>query len=141
MIVNENPEPLILLTFSVIVQYLIKYTCAQYSPWLSYTHDQALCSMSGLTGVLYSGIQVLGTVLLYALLGCQSTNFLGGSMRYLQIVFFFAAVVVFISALFFTGMDSGDTLWRIGIAVLLIDIVCIMLWPRSLRKNVEATEQ
>jgi hypothetical protein len=37
------------------------------------------------------------------LLGCKSTDFLGGSMRYLQIVFFFAAVVVFITSLFFVG--------------------------------------
>jgi hypothetical protein len=58
--------------------------------------------------------------------------FIGGSMRYLQIVIFIIALMAFISALFFIGSDTGDVLWRMGVAILLLDIVCIMLWPRPL---------
>ena len=62
-------------------------------------------------------------------------------MRRLQIVVFFVAVLAFIAALFFVGSDTGETLWMLGIALLLTDNVCIMLWPRSLSKNDGATEQ
>ena len=59
----------------------------------------------------------------------QKINVIGGSMRYLQIVLFIGAALSFIIALFFAGTVKGDILWRAGIAILLFDVVCIMLWP------------
>jgi hypothetical protein len=50
-------------------------------------------------------------------------------MRNLQIILFVIAVLSFIMALIYAGSVTGDILWRAGIAVLLIDIVFIMLWP------------
>ena len=50
-------------------------------------------------------------------------------MRYLQLVLFFGAALSFIIAIFFAGRVTGDILWRAGIAALLLDVVCIMLWP------------
>ena len=50
-------------------------------------------------------------------------------MRYFQIILFFIAALSFIIAVFFTGTEIGDILWRLGIAILLFDVVCIMLWP------------
>lgn len=52
-------------------------------------------------------------------------------MRYLQVIIFIVAILAFITALFFIGSDTGDVLWRMGVAFLLFDIVCIMLWPRA----------
>ncbi|MGA1980036.1 MAG: hypothetical protein ABSG99_05680 [Sedimentisphaerales bacterium] len=50
-------------------------------------------------------------------------------MRYFQIVVFILATASFVAAAFFIGDDMGDTLWRVGVAGVLIDIVCIQLWP------------
>ena len=50
-------------------------------------------------------------------------------MRYFQIILFLGAALSFIISLFFIGSVMGDVLWRIGIATLLFDVVCIMLWP------------
>jgi hypothetical protein len=50
-------------------------------------------------------------------------------MRYIQVILFFAAVLAFIVSLFFIGSVIGDALWRAGMAILLLDIVGIMLWP------------
>lgn len=50
-------------------------------------------------------------------------------MRYFQIVLFSVAALSFIIALYFIDSDTGLDLWRIGIAALLLDVVCIMLWP------------
>ncbi len=55
-------------------------------------------------------------------------------MRYLQIIIFIVAIISFITALFFIGSNAGDVLWRLGVAFLLLDIVCIMLWPRTFGK-------
>ncbi len=54
-------------------------------------------------------------------------------MRQFQVGVLVCAWVVLIAALFFIGKDShwGTTLWRIGIATLLLDIVLIMLCPTS----------
>ena len=56
-------------------------------------------------------------------------------MRTLQLVLFGLGVVSFLAALFFIGADEGDTLWRLGVAALLLDLVCIKLWPSSPRHN------
>lgn len=54
-------------------------------------------------------------------------------MRYFQIILFIMAALAFITSLFFIGSIIGDVLWRAGMATLLFDIVCIMLWPRTSR--------
>jgi len=50
-------------------------------------------------------------------------------MRQLQVGIFVLALAAFIIALFFIGSDTGDALWRAGVAGLLLDIVAIKLWP------------
>jgi len=50
-------------------------------------------------------------------------------MRRFQVAALIAAFATFIVALFFAGTDTGDVLWRVGVAVTLLDIVTIMLWP------------
>jgi len=52
-------------------------------------------------------------------------------MRQLQVVILVLALAALIAALFFVGKNTGDTLWRVGIASLLLDIVVIKLWPTS----------
>ena len=52
-------------------------------------------------------------------------------MRTLQVVIFCIGVVSFLAALAFVGQDMGDTLWRAGVASLLIDLVVVKLWPTS----------
>ena len=54
-------------------------------------------------------------------------------MRNLQIVLFVIAALSFIIAVFFAGTEMGDILWRAGIAILLLDVVCIKLWPDKAR--------
>ena len=55
------------------------------------------------------------------------------SMRQAQVGILVLAWAALIAALFFIGKDThwGLTLWRIGTATLLLDIVLIMLWPTS----------
>ncbi len=52
-------------------------------------------------------------------------------MRILQIALLWLALVVFMAALSFAGTGTGDVLWRVGVAALLVDVVAIMLWPRA----------
>lgn len=52
-------------------------------------------------------------------------------MRVLQITFFCVGAAAFLAAIFFIGSDTGNTLWRVGVAMLLIDVVCLLLWPGS----------
>jgi hypothetical protein len=52
-------------------------------------------------------------------------------VRNVQIALLCLAIVAFVTALFFAGSVAGDVLWRVGIAVLLVDVVAIMLWPRA----------
>jgi hypothetical protein len=52
-------------------------------------------------------------------------------MRALQVVTFCIGVLSFLAAIFFIGADMGNTLWRAGVALLLIDLVCVKLWPTS----------
>ena len=54
-------------------------------------------------------------------------------MRQLQVVILVLALAALIAALFFVGTDTGDALWRAGIAGLLLDIVVMKLWPTSPR--------
>lgn len=52
-------------------------------------------------------------------------------MRSLQIILFVIGLLAFVSAIFFIGAETGETLWRTGVAALLVDVVCLMLWPSS----------
>jgi len=56
-------------------------------------------------------------------------------MRILQVFLFFVGLAAFIAAIFFIGANTGDTLWRAGVATLLLDVVCVMLWPASTQKK------
>jgi membrane protein implicated in regulation of membrane protease activity len=60
---------------------------------------------------------------------------MGGTMRCLQIVLFFLGLALLLAAAFFVGAVAGDALWRAGVALLLVDVVCILLWPRSASKT------
>jgi hypothetical protein len=51
-------------------------------------------------------------------------------MRYFQVSLFILGLAAFVAAIFFIGSDTGNTLWRTGVALLLLDIVCIMLWQK-----------
>jgi hypothetical protein len=51
-------------------------------------------------------------------------------MRTFQVVLFALGVLSLLAAIPFAGSIAGDILWRAGMATLLGDIVCIMLWPR-----------
>jgi hypothetical protein len=46
---------------------------------------------------------------------------------------FVLGAVALLTAACFIGKDMGDTLWRIGIAALLFDVVCVQLWPSCKR--------
>jgi hypothetical protein len=50
-------------------------------------------------------------------------------MRTLQLTLFAIGVLSFLAAALFTGEGTGDTLWRAGVAVILIDLMCMKLWP------------
>jgi len=54
-------------------------------------------------------------------------------MRQLQIALFILGAASMVAAAFFIGDDMGDILWRLGIAFLFLDAVCIMLWPSAKR--------
>lgn len=50
-------------------------------------------------------------------------------MRTAQIGIFILGLVSFLAASFFTGEDTGETLWKTGMAAMLVDIVFMKLWP------------
>jgi len=52
-------------------------------------------------------------------------------MRRLQVGLFVLALVLLVTALGFVGNVVGDALWRAGIAALLVDLVCMRLWPSA----------
>ncbi len=52
-------------------------------------------------------------------------------MRFLEVLAFFLALIALIAALVTAGTTLGDIFWRVGIAVLLVDIVMMMLWSPS----------
>ncbi len=56
-------------------------------------------------------------------------------MRQLQVGILVVAFAALFAALFFIGTDTGLDLWRVGIAVLLLDIVVIKLWPNSPKRR------
>ena len=54
-------------------------------------------------------------------------------MRLFQIIVFGLGAASLIAATGFIGNDTGDVLWRAGIAILLFDVVCLLLWPTAKR--------
>jgi hypothetical protein len=50
-------------------------------------------------------------------------------MRLLQVAIFIAGVVAFLGSAVFIGQGTGDTLWRTGVAAMLIDAIFMRLWP------------
>jgi len=52
-------------------------------------------------------------------------------MRTFQIVIFVFGVIAFLAAALFIGQVMGDTLWRVGVAAMLGDLVCMRLWPTA----------
>lgn len=50
-------------------------------------------------------------------------------MRRLQVGLFIVSVVALLAALVVAGRDLGDILWRVGVALLLTDLVAMRLWP------------
>jgi len=56
-------------------------------------------------------------------------------MKILQFVLFGIGFLAFLSAAFFIGTEDGNSLWKIGIAMLLLDVVCILLWPAKPKHN------
>jgi hypothetical protein len=52
-------------------------------------------------------------------------------MRQVQIGVFALGLASFVAAAFFTGEQMGDTLWRVGVATTLLDIVFMKLWPST----------
>ncbi len=55
-------------------------------------------------------------------------------MRQIQIVLFIVGAASLIASAFGLGKDYGETLYNAGIAILLIDIVFIQLWPSAKRQ-------
>ncbi len=54
-------------------------------------------------------------------------------MRWFQIAMFVLGTASMIGAAFGIGKDFGETLFKAGIAFLLIDVMCIQLWPSAKR--------
>ena len=54
-------------------------------------------------------------------------------MRIFQISILILGGVVFCGALFYIGRQTGEDLWKTGVAVLLFDVVCLQLWPTGKR--------
>lgn len=50
-------------------------------------------------------------------------------MRQVQIGIFAIGLVSFVASAFFVGGEMGDTLWRTGVAAMLLDMVFMRLWP------------
>ncbi|MDD1682533.1 MAG: hypothetical protein LUO98_01745, partial [Methanoregula sp.] len=55
----------------------------------------------------------------------------GHIMRLSQIVIFILGAVSLIASAFGIGKDYGETFYNAGIALLLLDVVYILLWPSA----------
>ncbi|MCC6396215.1 MAG: hypothetical protein IT282_04290 [Bacteroidetes bacterium] len=52
-------------------------------------------------------------------------------MRQLRIGIFGLGVLAFVASIFFIGSGWGDTLWRTGVACMLLDLAMANHWPSS----------
>jgi hypothetical protein len=50
-------------------------------------------------------------------------------MRTVQLGLFILGVLSFLASAFVIGQVMGDVLWRAGVAAMLVDLVCLRLWP------------
>jgi hypothetical protein len=50
-------------------------------------------------------------------------------MRQFQIIAFLLGVAAFLASACFIGAMMGDTLWKVGVAIMVSNIVCVLLWP------------
>jgi hypothetical protein len=57
------------------------------------------------------------------------------TMRIFQIVLFVLASVSFLLARYYASSQTGEYLWRGGMAAMIGDIVLILLWPTGKRKQ------
>jgi hypothetical protein len=53
------------------------------------------------------------------------------NMRTIQLLIFVLGVLSFLASVFFTGQGMGDTLWRAGVVAMLVDLVCVRIWPMA----------
>jgi hypothetical protein len=51
-------------------------------------------------------------------------------MRRFQVGLLVLGALSLLGAVPFIGGVAGDALWRAGVAILLLDVVLILLWPR-----------
>ena len=54
-------------------------------------------------------------------------------MKPLHIIGFLLGVAAFLTSACYTGRQLGDTYWKVGIAIMISDIVLILLWPAPKR--------
>jgi hypothetical protein len=52
-------------------------------------------------------------------------------MRIVQLLIFVLGVLSFLASALFVGQGMGDTLWRAGVGAMLVDLVCIRMWPAA----------
>jgi hypothetical protein len=55
------------------------------------------------------------------------------TMRQLQMTIFILGAASLILSAFGIGKDFGETLYKTGIAILLLDVACTQLWPSAKR--------
>ncbi len=53
-------------------------------------------------------------------------------MKIIQSLLLYLGLAAFILSLFFVGSDTGDSLWKAGMAILMIDITVIMLYKQRI---------
>jgi hypothetical protein len=52
-------------------------------------------------------------------------------MRVVQTVILALGVLSFLALVAFIGQGTGDTLWRAGVAAMLVVLACARLWPSA----------
>ncbi len=60
-------------------------------------------------------------------------TFGSATMRYSQIAIFLLVATSLTASAFGIGKDYGETFYNAGIALLVLDVVCIQLWPSTKR--------
>jgi hypothetical protein len=54
-------------------------------------------------------------------------------MRWFQVALFLLGALSFLAALGFIGRQTGEDLWKAGVAFMVSDIAAILLWPAKSR--------
>ena len=57
------------------------------------------------------------------------------AMRVLQIAGFLLGAACFLTSIGFIGKQTGEDLWKVGIAFMISDIPLILLWPAGRRRR------